>query len=184
MAEQSRMNIINGVASLLVLACGVIMSSLIGALLNKAKELIQTQTDYNISFSDQPVWALGFAYIIPGVIGIIVTVVRAKGGYIAHMVFSILTLLVMGIFAIVGIIALGALASINPPSCSTLGDSSAACSEAESIYGMGVGGIVMIVFGWIFTLVSTILTGILACKPQIASGPTQFSSQPYPTKPF
>ncbi|XP_067674102.1 uncharacterized protein [Haliotis asinina] len=179
MAEQSRLNIINGVASLLVLACGIIMSSLIGALLNKAKDFIQTVTTYNISFSDQPVWALGFAYIVPGVIGIVATAIRAKGGYVAHMVFSILTLLVMGIFTIIGIIALGALASTNVPSCSTLGDTSAACATAESIYGMGVGAIVMIVFGWIFTLVTTILTGILVCKPEVANPTSQYPSKPF-----
>ncbi|XP_046373953.1 uncharacterized protein LOC124147319 [Haliotis rufescens] len=179
MTEQSRMNIINGVASLLVVACGVIYSSLIGALIHKAKEFVQTQTGYNISFADLPVWALGFAYIVPGIIGVIATVVRAKGGYITHMVFSILTLLIMGIFAIVGIIALGALATANIPSCSSLGDKSAACAEAESIYGMGVGAIIMIVFGWIFALVSTILSGIMACKPEHVSNPVQFGSKPY-----
>ncbi|XP_046548073.1 uncharacterized protein LOC124258043 isoform X2 [Haliotis rubra] len=52
-------------------------------------------------------------YIVPGLIGLMATCCRAKGGYIAQMVFCILTLLAMGIFVVVALLALTGIGYAN-----------------------------------------------------------------------
>ncbi|XP_067674471.1 uncharacterized protein [Haliotis asinina] len=187
MFEKSRHSIANGIISALVLGCGIAMSVMISVLVKKEIKFIDdvlSQIDGGYitpSFVSLPVWIFGLAYIVPGVMGTISAFARYKCLYIVHMVFSILTLLVMGIFLIIAIIAVGALASAPPTSCVQTGnvctchnsytdDIKYDCDLMSNIRGLGVGVSVMMVFGWIFTLTSTILSGILACRRENIQG--------------
>ncbi|XP_046373954.2 uncharacterized protein LOC124147320 [Haliotis rufescens] len=184
MFVRSRHSVANGIISALVLGCGISLSVLIGVLFKREMDiynsiLSQMDTFYvRPGLGSTPVWLLGFAYIVPGLLGAISGCARFKCLYIVHMVFSILTLLVMGIFVILGIIAIGALVSTPPSSCITEGNLCTCnsgssnpikfdCDYVTSVAGLGVGAVVVIVLGWIFTLVSTILSGILACRSEI-----------------
>ncbi|XP_046548074.1 uncharacterized protein LOC124258044 [Haliotis rubra] len=189
MFVKSRHSNANGIISALVLACGITLCVLIAVLLKREIEIfndVLSQIDGTYiepSFASIPVWLLGFAFIVPGLLGTISAFARFKCLYIVHMVFSILTLLIMGIFLIIGIIAIGALVSTPPPSCvqqgnictcsnsySTGSEIKFDCDLMTSVRGLGVGTSVMLVFGWIFTLVSTILSGILACRSENPQG--------------
>ncbi|XP_046547992.1 uncharacterized protein LOC124257962 [Haliotis rubra] len=160
-----RNNIANGILSGIVLGCGIVFSALAAVIIKKIISLENLPSDEGslTTLSTLPVWALGFAYIVPGLMGLVATFVKAKGMYITHMVFSIITLLAMGIFFVLGIISIAALAelNVNVPQCIP---PDTGCDIPSSLYSMCISVIVFIILGWIFTLVTTILSGILACR--------------------
>ncbi|XP_067674546.1 uncharacterized protein [Haliotis asinina] len=162
-----RSNIANGILSGIVLACGIIFSALAAVIMRRVISLENIPADEGSlnTLATLPVWAVGFAYMVPGLMGLVATFVKAKGMYITHMVFAIITLLAMAIFFIMGIISLAALAELNVdvPQCIP---PETDCNIPSSLYSMCVVVIVVIIFGWIFTLVTTILSGILACRDE------------------
>ncbi|XP_046546328.1 uncharacterized protein LOC124256369 [Haliotis rubra] len=129
-------------------------------------------------------WAVGFAYILPGLFGVISAFTKKKGVYITHMVFSIMTLLVMGIAFVVGVVALGSLAVSHPNQCTPLGEKcqctsedmyepltlEMTCDNLHCLYVMCIIVVLVVVSGWILTLVSTILSGVLICRRESAGG--------------
>ncbi|XP_046363798.1 uncharacterized protein LOC124140319 isoform X2 [Haliotis rufescens] len=124
------------------------------------------------------IWAVGFAFILPGLIGCISAFMKKKGVYITHMVFSIITLLVMGIAFVAGILVLASLAVSHPSQCTPVGEMcqctrdemyapvtlNISCDNIHSLYAMAVVVVLVVVSAWILTLVSTILSGVLICR--------------------
>ncbi|XP_067674113.1 uncharacterized protein [Haliotis asinina] len=129
-------------------------------------------------------WAVGFAYILPGLFGVISAVTKKKGVYITHMVFSIMSLLIMGIAFVVGVLALGRLAVSHPSQCAPLGEKcqctseemdepvtlDITCDNLHCLYVMCIIVVLVVVTGWILTLVGTILSGVLICRRESAGG--------------
>ncbi|XP_067674115.1 uncharacterized protein [Haliotis asinina] len=203
MAARKGHNNANGIISAIVLVFGIILSIVLSVLLRKAEKFVVKEVNKQMDSSDfrsqfhssdldsnsfayanAPIWSLGFAYIVPGLIGCLSAFTQKKAAYITHMVFSIITLLVMGIFFIVGILAMAGLAVSHPSQCTPLGQqcvcttgdfSSPAtldmtCDDIKSLYAMAVVIILVLVFAWILTLVSTILSGIMACRNEPVGG--------------
>ncbi|XP_046363800.2 uncharacterized protein LOC124140321 [Haliotis rufescens] len=206
MATSKGHNNANGIISAIVLVFGIILSVVLSVLLKRAEKIINKEmsnSDSNFgnqfhsssldntysghntnSYGDAPIWALGFAYIVPGLIGLISAFTKQKGVYITHMVFSIISLLVMGIFFIVGILAMAGLAVSHPSQCTPIGDKCVcttsdfttptpidmSCDDINAIYAMAIVLVLVLVFAWILTLVCTILSGILACRHEPVGG--------------
>ncbi|XP_046374019.1 uncharacterized protein LOC124147367 [Haliotis rufescens] len=158
-------NIADGILSVIVVGCGIAFSALLGVIMRELLSLEDLPSDESTvsMLSTMPIWAVGFAYMVPGLMGLVASLVKAKGMYITHMVFCIITLLVMGVFFIIGILSIAAIAEIgvNGPGCITPGN---ACGIPSNIYAMSISVIIVNALGWIFTLVTTILSGILACR--------------------
>ncbi|XP_071113221.1 uncharacterized protein [Haliotis cracherodii] len=158
-------NIADGILSVIVLGCGITFSALLGVIMRELISLNDLPSDGSTvnMLSTMPIWAVGFAYMVPGLMGLVASLVKAKGMYITHMVFCIITLLVMGLFFIIGIIGIAAIAEegVNVPRCITPGN---ACGIPSNLYAMSISVIIVNALGWIFTLVTTILSGILACR--------------------
>ncbi|XP_067674874.1 uncharacterized protein [Haliotis asinina] len=162
--ERRRVYIANGIISALVLACGTVFSALMGVYFDSFFKDVSSFT----GFAYLPVWVLGFAYIVPGLIGLVATCCQAKGGYVTQMIFCILTLLAMGIFVIVALLALTGISYANS-SCDNAFDD--LCTDtAGSFFAVLYSIMISMVLGWILTLVTTILGGVLACSRQTTPG--------------
>ncbi|XP_046546329.1 uncharacterized protein LOC124256372 [Haliotis rubra] len=202
MAASKGHNNATGIISAIVLVFGIILSVVLSVLLMKAEKFLVKEVNKQMgdnygsqfhssdldtnsfSYANAPIWSLGFAYIVPGLIGCLSAFIQKKAAYITHMVFSIITLVVMGIFFIVGILAMAGLAVSHPSQCTPLGEKCVcspddfstpspidmSCDDIKSLYAMVVVIILVLVFAWILTLVSTILSGILACRHEPAGG--------------
>ncbi|XP_071115396.1 uncharacterized protein [Haliotis cracherodii] len=178
---KTNINIANGVICAFVIGAGIAFSVLVYMLFDK---IVQTTlSSFGLSsggfngysaYASSPIWSIGFAFIIPGLIGAIATCARCKGGYITQMVFCILTLVITGIIFIICVLALGAFAAADAGNCRSVGSTCVcgafattnlnfSCEDLNSINGMAIGIVVMVVVGWIMTLVATILGGMLAC---------------------
>ncbi|XP_046548071.1 uncharacterized protein LOC124258042 isoform X3 [Haliotis rubra] len=158
MADQ--VYIANGIISGLVLACGTVFSALMGVYFDSFFKDASSFT----GFAYLPVWVFGFAYIVPGLIGLMATGCQAKGGYIAQMVFCILTLLAMGIFVVVALLALTGISYANKSCDDAFED---LCTyTVRSFLAVLYSIIISMILGWLLTLVITILGGVLACRPQ------------------
>ncbi|XP_071113314.1 uncharacterized protein [Haliotis cracherodii] len=162
--EKNGVNIANGVTSGLVLACGAIYSALSGIYIDSV--LASVGGILGITFI--PLWSIGFAYIVPGLLGLLATCTKAKCAYITQMVFCILTLLVMGIFVIIALLSLTALSYVADECQSS---SSGSCSlTSGSFYAVLYSISISMVLGWVLTLVITILGGMLACRRRTTQG--------------
>ncbi|XP_071114052.1 uncharacterized protein [Haliotis cracherodii] len=166
MADQEKRGVFiaNGIISGLVLACGTVFSALMGVYFDSLFKEVSNFT----GFAYLPVWSLGFGYIVPGLIGLLATCCRAKGGYITQMVFCILTLLAMGIFVVIAGLALTGISYANASCDSSFDD---VCTDiAGRFFAVLYSIMVSMILGWVLTLVITILGGVLACRPQTTPG--------------
>ncbi|XP_067674817.1 uncharacterized protein [Haliotis asinina] len=180
MLTRSKINLANGVFSVLVLTCGISFSVLVYMFFNKIvtaalNSIYDTRgASAYAAYASSPIWAIGFAFIIPGLIGVIAACAQGKGGYITQMVFCILTLVIMGIIFILCLLIIGTFASQDQQFCTTLlsscvcsnggGSSAYTCELLNELNTLGQSIVAMVILGWIFTLVATILGGILACR--------------------
>ncbi|XP_071115103.1 uncharacterized protein [Haliotis cracherodii] len=187
MSTKSKINISNGVFSGLALACGIALSMLVYMLFNKivtaalgnidrvfGSTLDTSGASAYAAYASSPTWAIGFAFIIPGLIGAIASCVQGKGGYITQMVFCILTLVIMAIIFFFCLLIVGVFARQDTQYCSTRsyscvcsnggGSAYYTCETLNEFNSLALGIVAMVILGWIFTLVATILGGILACR--------------------
>ncbi|XP_046363801.2 uncharacterized protein LOC124140322 isoform X2 [Haliotis rufescens] len=182
MAARHGQNTANGIISIIVLVFGVIISSVASALLRKfirndegdVSNIVDTTSHRSVfPYATSPIWTLGLFYVFPGLIGFISAFVKQKGVYIAHMVFSIISLVVMGMFFLVGQLAILRLATTDISECvpvgskcqcSNSGPVSMTCDDMRSIYTMTIVLALVFVVAWILSLVGTILSGMLGCR--------------------
>ncbi|XP_067673952.1 uncharacterized protein [Haliotis asinina] len=194
--SKTRINIANGVSCALVIGSGIAFSVLVYLLFDKILQATLSSFSINnngfggySAYASSPIWSIGFAFIIPGLIGAIASCARCKGGYITQMVFCILTLVITGVIFIIAVLALGAFAAADAGSCRSVGNTCVcgsvvttnqqfSCEDLNAINGMAIGIVVMIVIGWIMTLVATILGGILACQREESQPGFVIQSQP------
>ncbi|XP_067675500.1 uncharacterized protein [Haliotis asinina] len=168
--EKRRVNIANGVISGLVFACGVIYSALSGVYVDSVLAGVNP-----VGISTVPLWSIGFAYIVPGLLGLIGTFTKSKCAYIVQMVFCILTLLVMGIFVIAALLILTTLPYVSR-ACGSASQSS--CITSTSFYAVLYSISISMVLGWVLTLIITILGGILACRRPASQGQVMMPMSP------
>ncbi|XP_071082457.1 uncharacterized protein [Haliotis cracherodii] len=170
--SKTRINIANGIICAIVIGSGTAFSVLVYTFFDQVT--LKNHEGFNqfSAYASSPLWSIGFAFIIPGLIGAIASFARCKGGYITQMVFCILTLVITGIIFVICVLAIGALAATDSETCKTDGNNCVCssgtkpgftCEDLNAINGMAVGIIVMVVVGWISTLVATILGGMLTC---------------------
>ncbi|GFR82593.1 hypothetical protein ElyMa_000630700 [Elysia marginata] len=113
-----------GILALLITIGGVVMCVLIHFMVDVLKkgyreDALGTDNENWKQFKENsysPVWAFGFAYIIPGVALFVAALVQNKAGYVTSAIIGLLALLLMGIFVlmaglflIVFIISIGAI---------------------------------------------------------------------------
>ncbi|XP_046546335.1 uncharacterized protein LOC124256377 [Haliotis rubra] len=180
MATRHGQNVANGVISVTVLVLGVIVSIVLSAFLRKFTRNDFSNTAYTINhhrrvfgFATSSIWTLGLFYVLPGLIGFISAFVKQKGVYITHMVFSIISLVVMGIFFLVGLIAIPGLVTMNTRQCASMGTKCQCpnsepvpmtCDDLHSIYAMTIVLALVFIVAWVLSLVGTVLSGILGCR--------------------
>ncbi|KAK6169470.1 hypothetical protein SNE40_020519 [Patella caerulea] len=196
MTARGSKNIASLVLSSIILAAGVSVCVLLYELVKQiaveaVKEMRKQDRDneYSSLNSDQvtskafdvtgPFWLLGFGFILPGISGLFAAIRRTKCSYIIHMVFGIKALLVMGIFFVIGIFALGAVASHHKMDCKSMNDMCMCrssdydeyqdiglhdCKMMYTAYNIGMAIVIIIVIGWILLLTETVIAGTETCK--------------------
>ncbi|XP_041353831.1 uncharacterized protein LOC121371765 [Gigantopelta aegis] len=185
--------IATGIMCGIVLVCGVACSVLLYESLKVTEKYVMETVDVSLDDPDLkenyehafsrisgPVWLFGLVYAIPGLLGLIGCCLKSKCMFVTHMVFSILSLLVMGLVFVGCIIFIGASASNGGMQCVNvngqcmckttnafssrevnigIGD----CDIFNEMYGLIVALAVVICVGWIVELIATIMAGKYAC---------------------
>ncbi|XP_046548020.1 uncharacterized protein LOC124257986 [Haliotis rubra] len=145
MDQRQRLNVANGVISGVVILCGIIYGALTGSV-----------STINLLF---PTWAYCFAYITPGIFGIVAAATKNTCLYITHLVLSLLTLCLMAFVSYTAMILLSAFSAINL--CSDRFYLTLERDTCESTYGKIVGILVILILAWLLTLANCIISGIL-----------------------
>ncbi|XP_067674799.1 uncharacterized protein [Haliotis asinina] len=181
MATKRGQNVANGVISVTVMVLGVIISVVLSAL--HTKLIMTAEADFNTAYTSNyrrvfgfakrsSIWTLGLFYVLSGLTGFISASVKQKGAYIAHMAFSIISL-VMGIFFLVGLTATPGFVTMDTSQCASLGTkchclnsepAPLTCDNLRSIYTMSIVLALVFVVAWVLSLVGTVLSGILSCR--------------------
>ncbi|XP_067674293.1 uncharacterized protein [Haliotis asinina] len=150
MEDRQRLNVANGVISGVVILCGIIFGAITASV-----------ATYH---SSSPAWTYSFAYITPGVFGIVAAVTKKTGLYITHLVLCLLTLCLMAYVSYTAIALLSALSALHL--CTGSSYTISAWDSCGSTYGMVVGILVILILAWLLTLANCIMSAILGNKPQ------------------
>ncbi|XP_071113929.1 uncharacterized protein [Haliotis cracherodii] len=183
MASRSRTNISNGVFSGLMIFFGIAFALLVYFLFHTISLSTFDYTGLQVRtanfrghayLASSSLWAIGFIYMIPGVVGVVSTVLRFKWLYIIQLVLCVLTLLAMtGVFIASVILVHYYTAEYDTTGCQTIygtcvcstvlySSLNYTCLDIDIIRSTAIGSVVMIVFGWLCTLAATILGGMLS----------------------
>ncbi|XP_046548026.1 uncharacterized protein LOC124257990 isoform X2 [Haliotis rubra] len=146
MEQRQRLNVANGVISGVVILCGIIYGALTGSV-----------ATINLPF---PAWVFCFAYITPGIFGIVAAATKNTCLYITHLVLSLLTLCLMIYVSYTAMILLPAFSAINL--CSDRYFLTSERDTCESTYGTIVGILVILILAWLLTLANCMMSGILS----------------------
>ncbi|RUS74662.1 hypothetical protein EGW08_017568 [Elysia chlorotica] len=185
--------IILGILGALVVVGGVAMSVVIFFMLDVLQEgYIENSSQGDENFkkfkdnSQSPMWALGFAFIIPGVFLFVAALIQNKAGYIISAILSLLTLLLMGIFVLAAslflfifIVSIGAIDDHCKDTsdgciCHVEDDNHSSSSEDvilfrechyfSSFASLMVALFICIIVSWILLLIAFILAIYFSCR--------------------
>ncbi|KAK3735689.1 hypothetical protein RRG08_020393 [Elysia crispata] len=181
-----------GIMGGLVIIGGVMMSVLLFFMVDVLKEGYREKEmadDENWKKfkenSYSPVWALGFAYIIPGVALFVAALIQNKAGYVISSIFSLLALLLMGIFVlmaglflIVFIVSIGVIEdhcrdTVNGCTCTIEDEYSSEtesvtpfkeCHYFSSFASLIVALFICIIVSWFLLLIAFIMAIYYSCR--------------------
>ncbi|XP_046548025.1 uncharacterized protein LOC124257990 isoform X1 [Haliotis rubra] len=146
MEQRQRLNVAYGVISGVVILCGIIYGALTGSV-----------STINSSF---PAWVYCFAYITPGICGIVAAATKNTCLYITHLVLSLLTLCLMAYVSYTAITLLSVFSTIDL--CPDRYFLTSERDTCESTYGTIVGILVILILAWLLTLANCMMSGILS----------------------
>ncbi|CAG5128000.1 unnamed protein product, partial [Candidula unifasciata] len=109
MSKQRALNL--GTTAAIVVVGGFIVAILLSQTAatfdeGRARNTTGVDTETSVPAVSGKVWIIGLVYIIPGVIGLAAAYVQNKCMYIATCIFAIISLLIMGLVAIISSMAL------------------------------------------------------------------------------
>lgn len=142
-------------------------------------------------YAETSIWALGFAFMIPGVVFIMAALIQHKAAYVTSSVIGLLAVLVLGIVIILCALLLVSFAvTKNNLDCydtndgcncngdnyhdSYYGDGQVIpfknCSGLYAVVNLCIGLVLTTIFTWIFLLTASIMAIVYSCRSNPQNG--------------